>query len=116
MPRNPSFAISATASAGNLPARSHSAANGRSRSAAKLRAVSRMSACSALGIIVRSPWDLRAIEAEELAAFSGGELGDYAPHARDALLGRDRRAGATHGGPDPAGMQHHRDHLAMVVG
>src|SRR2546429_7197587 len=116
MPRNPIFAISAPASAGNLLSRSHSAANGRSRSAANVRAVSRISACSALRIIARSPRDLGAVEAEELAALRGSELGDDAPHARDALLGCYGRTGTAHVRPDPAGMQHHRDHLAMVIG
>src|SRR5260370_26496013 len=114
MPRKPSFAISATASAGNLPARSHSAAKGRSRSAANVRAVSRINACSALGIIAPSPRDLRAVEAKELAGVHGRQLGDHAAHAGDALFGCYGRTGTAHVRPDPAWMQNHRDHLAMV--
>src|SRR5215472_12211252 len=114
MPRKPSFAISATASAGNLPVRSRSAAKGRSRSAAKLRAVSRMSACSALGIIWVLPRQLDTFEIEEPAAVCGLESRDYAAHSGNAFFRRDRRAGPAHVRPDPARMQNHRDHLAKI--
>src|SRR5579883_2042636 len=116
MPRKPSLAISLMASAGNSPLRSRSAARGRSRSAAKLRAVSRISACSAVGIIAPSPRKLLAFEIEEPAGVGGRELLDHATHAGDALPGPDRRTGTAHVCAHPAGMQHHRNHLAMVVG
>src|SRR5690349_19532449 len=99
----PSCPISAIASAGKRAARSHSAAKGRRRSAAKLRAMSRIITCSWDRIMTPSlPRYRLPVVMVEASAVGLAKTGDDAPHAGDALLGAERRAGAAHVGADPA--------------
>src|SRR5690348_3343342 len=115
MPRRPSWPISPTASAGKRCARSHSAANGFSRSSAKLRAMSRMMACSCESIMAPSlPWDRAAVVIVEAAAVVLAEIGDDAAQASHALLGIEQRTAPAHIGAHPAGMEQRGDHLGMA--
>src|SRR6185437_14262925 len=115
MPRRPSWPISPTASAGKRAVRSHSAANGFSRSSAKLRAMSRIMACSCERIMAsRLPRDRAAVVVVEAAAIGLAEVGDDAAQAGDTLLGIEQRAAPAHIGAHPAGMEQRGDHIGMV--
>src|SRR5260221_3323503 len=115
MPKGPSWPISPTACAGKRAARSHSAANGFSRSLAKLRAMSRMIACSWDRIMAPSlPWDRAAVVIVEAPAIGLGQAGDHAAQAGDALFRIEQRAGAAHVGAEPSRVKQRGDHVGMV--
>src|SRR6185312_12058292 len=115
MPSSPSWPISPTASAGKRCVRSHSAANGFSRSSAKLRAMSRMMACSCERIMQPNlPRDRATVVVVEAAAVVLAEIGDDAAQAGDAVLGIEQSAAPAHIGAHPAGMEQRGDDIGMA--
>src|SRR5258708_20128940 len=106
MPRRPSSPMALTASAGKRASRSHSAAKGASRSAAKLRAMSRIMIWCSFSDMGRfppsraapsTPLAARAMAAALLRAPPRRHL-DLDPHARIDEAGDDGGGG----GPDIA--------------
>src|SRR5258708_15015060 len=107
MPRRPSCPISPTAWAGKLALRSHSAANGLRRSSAKLRAMSRMIACSWLNSMTAAslPRDRTAVVVVEAAALGIVEPGNDAAQPADAFPDADCRLLSAHVAAHPARRQ-----------